>query len=105
MRRPWDTSIADLGSCRQTPPAQKTEAPTPVEQASNTPAATAAPAATETPSAETGSLEGQTWKLDWYLDSQGQQTKVLAGTEITAEFKDSNLGGNAGSTAILGLTR
>ena len=61
-----------------------------VEQVSKTPVGTA------TPSAQTSSLEGQTWKLDWYLDSQGQQMNVLAGTEITAEFKDGNLAGNAG---------
>ena len=84
------------------PPVQKTEAPTPVVQASNTPAATATPAATETPSAQTSNLEGQTWKLDWYLDSQGKQTKVLAGTEITAEFKDGNLAGNAGCNNYFG---
>ena len=71
-------------------------------QASNTPAATATPAATETPSAQTSNLEGQTWKLDWYLDSQGKQTKVLAGTEITAEFKDGNLAGNAGCNNYFG---
>ena len=40
--------------------------------------------------------EGTVWKLDSYVNSQGESMDVLPGNEIVAEFKDGQIKGNAG---------
>lgn len=51
----------------------------------------AAPAATPEVSMPT-----QTYKLDWYLNAQGEKTSVLPETEITLAFMDGRVAGNSG---------
>lgn len=41
-------------------------------------------------------LEGVAWHLDTYLDSKGNRMSLIPGSEITAEFKDGQVSGNAG---------
>ena len=41
-------------------------------------------------------LEGVTWYLDTYLDSKGNRMGLIPGSEITAEFKNGQVSGNAG---------
>jgi heat shock protein HslJ len=46
--------------------------------------------------AELSQLSGQTFTLDWYLDSSGKQVQVLPNTQITAEIADGRISGSAG---------
>ena len=41
-------------------------------------------------------LEGITWYLDTYQDAKGNQMGLLPGTQVAAEFKAGQVGGNAG---------
>jgi len=41
-------------------------------------------------------LEGVPWRLDTYLDSKGNRMSLIPGSEITAEFKDGQVSGEAG---------
>ena len=41
-------------------------------------------------------MPAQTYKLDWYLNAQGEQTAVLPGTEMTLVFMDGRISGNSG---------
>ncbi|NTV37714.1 MAG: DUF4377 domain-containing protein, partial [Anaerolineales bacterium] len=41
-------------------------------------------------------LMGQVWNLESYLDSAGALASVISGSQVTAEFKDGQLSGNAG---------
>jgi len=55
---------------------------------------------TETPTTQvTADLEGTLWKLDSYLNSQGEPADVLPDTEIAIEFKDGQVNGSAGCNA------
>lgn len=51
---------------------------------------------------KTVSLEGRPWTLESFVTPEGETTNVLAGTEITAEFRDGELGGNAGCNGYFG---
>jgi len=75
--------------------AQSTVAPTEVatEVATSTP---------EPPSATAADLEGKLWKLDSYVNSQGESVDVLPDTEITIEFKDGQVGGSGGCNNYFG---
>jgi heat shock protein HslJ len=42
------------------------------------------------------SMPTQIYKLDWYLNDQGEKTAVLPGTEITLTFSDGRISGNSG---------
>ena len=48
------------------------------------------------------SLEGTTWVIELYVDSQGKATRPLPDTELTTLFADGQLGGNAGCNAYTG---
>jgi heat shock protein HslJ/LysM repeat protein len=48
------------------------------------------------------SLEGTLWKLDSYVDSQGELVNVLLDTEVTAEFQGSQVTGSAGCNSYFG---
>ncbi len=52
--------------------------------------------AASAPPAVASSLEGQTFSLDWYLSSAGEQVQVLPEAEITAEISEGTIGGSAG---------
>ncbi len=58
------------------------------EVATRTPETAAIEAAAE--------LEGTRWKLDSYVNGQGEAADVLPYAEITIEFKDGQVGGSAG---------
>jgi peptidoglycan/xylan/chitin deacetylase (PgdA/CDA1 family)/heat shock protein HslJ len=62
-----------------------------VEVATSTPEATA----TKVPA----DMKGILWKLDSYVNSQGEPADVLPGTEITIEFEDGQVNGSAGCNA------
>jgi heat shock protein HslJ len=47
-------------------------------------------------------LEGTLWKLDGYLNSQGEWVSVLPGTEVTAKFDAGQVGGSAGCNGYFG---
>jgi heat shock protein HslJ len=47
-------------------------------------------------------LEQKTWKLESYVDAQGQTVDVLAGSEITARFETGQVGGSAGCNRYMG---
>ena len=47
-------------------------------------------------------MEGKLWKLDSYVNTQGESVGVLPGTEITAEFSDSQVSGSAGCNRYFG---
>jgi heat shock protein HslJ len=47
-------------------------------------------------------LEGTLWKLDGYLNSQGEWVSVLPGTEVTAKFDAGQVGGSAGCNRYFG---
>jgi heat shock protein HslJ len=51
------------------------------------------------------SLEGTTWKLDSYLDSQGVLVNVLPGTEATTIFQADQVSGNATCNSYFGVFR
>lgn len=51
---------------------------------------------------KTVSLEGRLWKLESYLNGDGAEMAVLPGTEVTVEFRDGQLGGNAGCNNYFG---
>ncbi len=51
---------------------------------------------------KTVSLEGRLWQLESYANSDGEWVDVLPGTEITIEFRDGQLGGNAGCNSTFG---
>ncbi len=76
--------------------AQSAVAPTEVatEVATSTPEPPIAKAAAD--------LEGTLWKLDSYLNSQGESVGVLPDTEVTIEFKDGQIGGSAGCNTYFG---
>ena len=44
----------------------------------------------------TPELEGKLWKLDSYVNSDGNMVSVLPNTEITAQFQSDTVGGSAG---------
>jgi heat shock protein HslJ len=46
--------------------------------------------------------EGTTWTLDSYVNGEGQLVDVLPDTEITAEFQDGQIRGNAGCNTYFG---
>jgi heat shock protein HslJ len=48
------------------------------------------------------SLEGTLWKLDGYLNSQGEWVSVLPGTGVTAKFDAGQVGGSAGCNQYFG---
>jgi heat shock protein HslJ len=50
----------------------------------------------------TASLEGTIWKLDSYLNSQGELVGVLPDTAITAEFQAGQVTGSAGCNSYFG---
>ncbi|MFQ5812502.1 MAG: META domain-containing protein [Anaerolineae bacterium] len=76
--------------------AQGTVAPT--EVATEVPTNTPEP----TPTKAAADLDGTLWKLDSYLNSQGESVDVLPGTEITIEFKDGQISGSAGCNTYFG---
>jgi heat shock protein HslJ len=41
-------------------------------------------------------MPGQTYRLDWYLNDQGEKTNLLPSTEITLAFVDGRIAGNSG---------
>ena len=47
-------------------------------------------------------LEGILWKLDSYVNLQGNMVKVLPDTEITAQFKDGAVNGSSGCNSYFG---
>lgn len=47
-------------------------------------------------------LEDTIWVLDSYVDDQGQMVDALPGSQITAEFRDGQLTGNAGCNSLFG---
>ena len=47
-------------------------------------------------------LEGTLWKLDSYVNLQGNMVKVLPDTEITAQFKDGTVNGSSGCNSYFG---
>jgi len=47
-------------------------------------------------------LEGTLWKLDGYLNSQGEWVSVLPGTEVTVKFDAGQVGGSAGCNSYFG---
>ncbi|KYK35859.1 MAG: META domain-containing protein [Theionarchaea archaeon] len=47
-------------------------------------------------------LEGTLWKLDSYVNSDGNVVSVLPNTEITAQFQGGTVGGSAGCNAYGG---
>ena len=49
-----------------------------------------------TPTIQPADLEGTLWKLDSFLNSQGELIGVLPNTEITMEFTIDGIGGSAG---------
>ena len=50
----------------------------------------------------TTALEGTLWLLLTYVDSQGMETKVLPGSEVTATFENNTIEGNAGCNNYFG---
>lgn len=48
------------------------------------------------------SLEGTLWKVDAYLNSQGDLASVLPDTEVTAKFQAGQVTGNAGCNSYFG---
>jgi len=56
----------------------------------------------ETDPATTMALEGTPWKLDGYLNGQGEWVSVLAGSEVTAQFDAGQVGGSAGCNSYFG---
>ena len=47
-------------------------------------------------------LEGTLWKLDSYVNLQGDMVKVMPDTEITAQFKDGTVNGSSGCNSYFG---
>jgi heat shock protein HslJ len=48
-------------------------------------------------------LQGHTWYLETFKDAQGNQTPILAGSQITVEFRvDGTVGGSAGCNTYSG---
>ncbi len=47
-------------------------------------------------------LEGKTWKLDSYVNSEGNMVNILPDTEITARFEGGKVGGSAGCNSYFG---
>ena len=47
-------------------------------------------------------LEGTLWKLDSYVNLQGNKVKVLPDTEVTAQFKDGTVNGSSGCNSYFG---
>jgi heat shock protein HslJ len=54
------------------------------------------------PAPAAASLEGTTWKLEAYLNGQGDLVSVLPDTEVTAEFQGGQVGGKAGCNSYFG---
>ncbi|MEJ2735224.1 MAG: META domain-containing protein [Anaerolineae bacterium] len=56
------------------------------------------------PAASSGdkTLEITTWKLDAYVDAEGQTVEVLASSEITARFEAGQVAGSAGCNRYMG---
>ena len=52
-------------------------------------------AAKPTANPEVG-MQPQIYKLDWYLNEQGEKTAGLPGTEITLSFEDGRIAGKSG---------
>ncbi len=44
---------------------------------------------------DSGTLDGTSWRLGSYRNTTGQTVHVLPGTEVTAEFREGGIGGNA----------
>jgi heat shock protein HslJ len=55
--------------------------------------------------AKTRSLEGTTWVMEAYLNSEGVLASALSGSEATARFEDGNVGGNASCNSYFGTYR
>jgi heat shock protein HslJ len=54
------------------------------------------------PTPAAASLEGTLWKLDSYLNDQGELVGVLEDTEITVQFRDGQVTGSAGCNSYFG---
>lgn len=54
---------------------------------------------------KTRSMEGTTWVLEAYLDSQGVLASVLPGTEASARFENEQVNGNASCNSYFGTYR
>jgi heat shock protein HslJ len=54
---------------------------------------------------KTRTLEGTTWVLEAYLNSEGTLASVLPDSEVTATFEDGNVAGNAGCNGYFGSYR
>lgn len=72
-----------------------TQAPTPKVAPTAAPAAGPSQPVTAT-TTMTVALEGPVWKLVSYLDSKGQITPTLAGSEVTAQFQSGKVTGKDG---------
>ena len=74
--------------------------PTDTPEPTNTPEPTSTPEPTDMPEPAPieapADLSGDLWMLDSHLNSQGEPAGVLPDTEITIDFKDGQLNGNAG---------
>jgi heat shock protein HslJ len=55
--------------------------------------------------AKTRSLEGTTWVMEAYLNSESVLTGALPGTEATAKFEGGNVGGSASCNTYFGTYR
>ena len=91
-----------LVSCASSAP----ETPMATVEAVETEPPAAAPSPTVPPSVEpqiASDLTGRVWYLETYKDAQGNQTPLLAGSQITAEFgSDGTLSGSSGCNRYSG---
>jgi heat shock protein HslJ len=49
-----------------------------------------------------GALDGTSWRLISYRNAAGKTAQVLPGTEVTAEFREGGIGGNATCNSYFG---
>jgi heat shock protein HslJ len=82
---------------------QTTASPIPPTEPAAPTAGPSSVAPTEPSAPPAGDLQGGTWYLETYKDAQGNQMPVLAGSQITLEFRtDGSVGGSSGCNTYSG---